>query len=86
MGATGRDELRPGLESHEVYGIFKLGFTTADLDAAFGYLEERGVEIFFPIVRTSDGNRTFGIRDMEGNIIQFFESGPGLRNGRLGTG
>lgn len=72
VGATARDELRSGLESHEVYGIFKLGFTTVNLDSSFQFLEERGVEIFFPIVTASDGNRTFGARDMEGNIIQFF--------------
>lgn len=70
--ATAREELRPGLESHEVYGIFKLGFTTANLDQAFAYLEERDVEVFFPIVAASDGSRTFGIRDLDGNIIQFF--------------
>lgn len=69
--ATAREELRPGLESHEVYGIFKLGFTTANLDQSFAYLEERDVEVFFPIVAASDGNRTFGIRDLDGNIIQF---------------
>jgi catechol 2,3-dioxygenase-like lactoylglutathione lyase family enzyme len=72
VGAMARDELRSGLESHEVYGVFKLGFTTANLDSSFEFLEERGVEIFFPIVTASDGNRTFGIRDLEGNIIQFF--------------
>jgi catechol 2,3-dioxygenase-like lactoylglutathione lyase family enzyme len=66
-----RDDLRAELESHEIYGMFKLGFTTANLDASFRYLEERGVEIFFPIATASDGNRTFGIKDIEGNIIQF---------------
>ena len=71
-GATGREELRPGLESHEVYGIFKLGFTTTHLDQSFAFLEARDVEVFFPIVAASDGNRTFGIRDLDGNIIQFF--------------
>jgi catechol 2,3-dioxygenase-like lactoylglutathione lyase family enzyme len=72
VDAKSREELRSGLQSHEVYGIFKLGFTTENLDASFEFLEERGVEVFFPIVNASDGNRTFGIRDMEGNIIQFF--------------
>jgi catechol 2,3-dioxygenase-like lactoylglutathione lyase family enzyme len=69
--ATARGELRPGLESHEVYGMFKLGFTTAKLDEWYAYVEARDVEIFFPIVTASDGNRTFGIRDLDGNIIQF---------------
>jgi catechol 2,3-dioxygenase-like lactoylglutathione lyase family enzyme len=72
VGAIAREEVRPGLESHEVFGIFKLGFTTASLESTFAVLEGEGVEIFFPIVTASDGRRTFGIKDLEGNIIQFF--------------
>lgn len=69
MNAVARD---PDVESHEVYGIFKLGFTTAHLDDTYTFIEEAGVEVFFPIVTASDGNRTFGVKDMDGNIIQFF--------------
>jgi len=70
--AIAQEEIRPGLESHEVYGIFKIGFTTTDLDRTYQILESAGVEVFFPIVTASDGNRTFGVKDLEGNIIQFF--------------
>ena len=70
--AVHRNEIKPNMESHELYGIFKIGFMTKNLDKTFELLEASKVEIFFPIVTTSDGNRTFGIKDMEGNIIQFF--------------
>ena len=70
--AIQRNELRTDLESHEIHGIFKIGFTTKDIDAMFEQLKDSDVEIFFQIVDASDGNRTFGIKDLEGNIIQFF--------------
>lgn len=71
-GAIHRNEVKPNLESHEVYGVFKIGFSTMNIDKTFKILKDLNVEIFFPIVATSDGNRTFGIKDLEGNIIQFF--------------
>jgi len=64
----------PGLESHQVYGVFKLGFSTPDLDQMFTKLQAADVTLFFPIVTTPEGHRTFGVKDPEGNIIQFFES------------
>lgn len=67
-------EHRPtGVESHEVIGIFKLGFTTEHIDDAFAWLSQDGVEVFFPVVTTPDGKRTFGVKDPDGNIVQFFE-------------
>ena len=60
------------VEAHQRFGIFKLGFTTSDLDTTFQTLSDAGADIFFPIVDVSGGNRTFGIKDPEGNIIQFF--------------
>lgn len=71
-GAVALDELQPELESHQVFGIFKLGFSTLKLDDTFHALEKGGVTIFFPIVSASDDQRTFGIKDPDGNIIQFF--------------
>ena len=70
--AKHRHELSEALESHEVYGIFKIGFMINQLDETFKALESGGVDIFFPIVTASNGMRTFGIKDLEGNIIQFF--------------
>lgn len=68
-GAVARN---PEKESHEIFGIFKLGFTTENLDASFTFLSASGATIFFPIVRASANSRTFGVKDMDGNIIQFF--------------
>lgn len=70
-GAVPRNKLNAGIESHEIFGVFKLGFTTANLDATFKALDEAGVDVFFPIVEASDGNKTFGIKDSDGNIVQF---------------
>ena len=69
--AVDRDSIAPNVESHQMFGIFKLGFVVDDLDAAFETLSAAGVDIFFPIVNAAGGRRTFGIRDPEGNIIQF---------------
>jgi len=71
-GAVSRESLKKDLESHQVFGIFKLGFLTDNLDDTFEVLKKANVEIFFPIVNASDGNRTFAIKDPEGNTIQFF--------------
>lgn len=71
-GAVSRTALKPGLESHLIHGIFKLGFVANDLDKTYAVLSEAGVEVFFPIVTASDGRRTFGVLDPDGNIVQFF--------------
>lgn len=66
------NSLKPSVESHEIYGYFKVGFSVKDLDALFKAMESREVTHFFGIVNASDGTRTFAIKDPEGNIIQFF--------------
>ncbi|HUF71139.1 MAG TPA: VOC family protein [Longimicrobiales bacterium] len=66
------------VESHEDHGIFKLGYLVSDIEAIHEELDAMGVEMFFPIVEASGGMlRTFGIRDLEGNIVQFFARTPG---------
>ena len=70
--AIDKKELRPDIESHEIYGIFKIGFLTENIEQSFNILKDSGVEIFFPIVKLPNGKRTFGIKDLEGNTIQFF--------------
>ena len=71
-GARPRTALETGVESHEIHGIFKIGFLVEDVDRRFDQLEAAGVDIFFPVVTADDGLRTFGIRDPEGNIVQYF--------------
>ena len=71
-GAIDKKEIKSDIESHEIFGIFKIGFITTNIDQSFRALEESDVEIFFPIVDLPNGKRTFGVKDLEGNIIQFF--------------
>ncbi len=70
--AVSLNSLAPSLESHEVHGYFKIGFSVKDLDALFKEVQSRKLTHFFGIVNASDGTRTFAIKDPEGNIIQFF--------------
>lgn len=70
--AIDKKEIKSDIESHEIFGIFKIGFITTNIDESFKALEESDVEIFFPIVDLPNGKRAFGVKDQEGNIIQFF--------------
>jgi len=64
----------PGIKDpFEVYGIFKIGFTVRNLDDVFADLKQREVKVDFNITQLNDlGLRAFGIRDVDGNLIQFF--------------
>ena len=69
--AQSLEALQAGLESYHIYGIFKIGFSTDHLDQTYQALKSQGVEIFFEIVEGANGLRMFGIKDLDGNIIQF---------------
>jgi len=61
------------VDTHEIQGIFKIGFDISNLDGMFARAQEADLEMFFPIVQARDvPRRTFGLKDPEGNIIQFF--------------
>jgi catechol 2,3-dioxygenase-like lactoylglutathione lyase family enzyme len=64
----------PGIKDpFEIHGIFKLGFTVHNFDDVFADLTQRGVKVDFKITKLNDlGLRAFGIRDLDGNLIQFF--------------
>jgi len=64
----------PGIKDpFEVHGIFKLGFTVRNFESVFADLKRKGVKIDFEITPLNDlGLRAFGIRDLDGNLIQFF--------------
>ncbi len=64
----------PGIKDpFEIHGIFKLGFTVQNFDEVFADLQRRGVKVDFTITKLNDlGLRAFGIRDLDGNLIQFF--------------
>ena len=70
---SSRSNLRDNLESHQIYGIFKFGFLISNIEKFFDKIRNEGIEIFFPIVDADAGYKTFGIKDPEGNIVQFFE-------------
>jgi catechol 2,3-dioxygenase-like lactoylglutathione lyase family enzyme len=67
-------EAIPGIKDpFEVHGIFKAGFTVHNLDDVFGELKRGGVKIDFNITELNDLKlRAFGVRDVDGNLIQFF--------------
>jgi catechol 2,3-dioxygenase-like lactoylglutathione lyase family enzyme len=64
----------PGInDPFEIHGIFKLGFTVRHLDAVSADLQQRGTKLDFGITQLNDlGLRAFGVRDLDGNLIQFF--------------
>lgn len=64
----------PGIQDpFELYGIFKIGFTVRNLDGVLADLKKRGVTVAFTVTALNDlGLRSFGIRDRDGNLIQFF--------------
>jgi catechol 2,3-dioxygenase-like lactoylglutathione lyase family enzyme len=64
----------PGIKDpFEIHGIFKTGFTVDKLDEVFASLERNGVKIDFHITQLNDlGVRAFGVRDIDGNLIQIF--------------
>jgi len=48
-------------------------FENAENDQVFGELKRRGVKVDFEVTQLNDlGMRAFGIRDVDGNLIQFF--------------
>ena len=56
-----------------VHGILKIGFEVDDLNSLYEAAVRRRVAIFFAPVRPSDNRlRTFGVKDPDGNIVQFF--------------
>jgi catechol 2,3-dioxygenase-like lactoylglutathione lyase family enzyme len=67
-------EAVPGIKDpFEIHGIFKTGFTVNKLDEVFAQLKRSGTKIDFNITELNDlGYRAFGIRDIDGNLIQIF--------------
>jgi len=63
----------PEMEVQDVYGIFKIGFEIKNLDEMYAAAKDKGLTILFPIVRPQGASyRTFGLKDPENNIVQFF--------------
>ena len=61
------------IESHQIHGFFKSGFIVKDIDAAHRRIKDRGVPLAYELGSAPDSPyRSFGIRDPEGNLLQFF--------------
>ena len=72
--ARSRATAAPGTtDSHQIHGIFKAGFLLADIDFAYATLVQRGVRFEYRLGKPDQSPyRSFGVRDPEGNLLQFF--------------
>ncbi len=72
--ARSRTEAAPGTTgSHQIHGFFKSGLVVADLDGAYRRMKNMKVPMAYDLGRAANGPyRSFGVRDPEGNLVQFF--------------
>jgi ketosteroid isomerase-like protein/sugar lactone lactonase YvrE/catechol 2,3-dioxygenase-like lactoylglutathione lyase family enzyme len=73
-GAVPRAEAAPRTTgSHQIHGFFKSGLVVADIDRAYRRLQGMGVRFDYDLGRPAENPmRSFGVRDPEGNLVQFF--------------
>ena len=71
-GARPRAQAAPGTEDPvEIHGFFKSGVVVADVNALYRHFQARGVKFDYEL-RQHSGSRSFGLRDPEDNLWQFF--------------
>ncbi len=72
--ARPRSVLAPGTnDAYQIHGFFKSGFVVKNIDSTYQRIQSMGIRLAYKLVAPSDGPyRTFGIRDPEGNLLQFF--------------
>jgi catechol 2,3-dioxygenase-like lactoylglutathione lyase family enzyme len=72
--AKPRAEAAPGTTAaHQIHGFFKGGFVVKDIDAVYARLKRLGVKFDYELGKPPNGPyRSFGVRDPEGNLLQFF--------------
>jgi catechol 2,3-dioxygenase-like lactoylglutathione lyase family enzyme len=59
--------------AHEIHGFFKSGVVVQDIDAAYRRARERGIPLAYELGQPPNGpDRSFGVRDPEGNLLPFF--------------
>jgi catechol-2,3-dioxygenase len=59
--------------SYLVHGFFKTGFVVSAIDSIYATLRGRSVKMAYELGKTPNTvYRSFGVRDPEGNLIQFF--------------
>ena len=60
-------------EASQTHGIFKVGFVVDDLDALLELVKEHKIAIAYGVMDAKDvAMRSFSIRDVDGNLVQFF--------------
>jgi catechol 2,3-dioxygenase-like lactoylglutathione lyase family enzyme len=74
VGATPLSRVAPHLKgAQDIHGILKAGIFVDDLDATHDALQSGNVEMAFETFFDPSMNcRMFAIRDINGNILQFF--------------
>lgn len=72
--AQARSILAPGTkDAYQIHGFFKSGFVVKNIDSTYQRFQSMGIRLAYKLVTPSDGPyRTFGVRDPEGNLLQFF--------------
>jgi catechol 2,3-dioxygenase-like lactoylglutathione lyase family enzyme len=72
-GARPRAQAVPGsTDPVELHGFFKSGLVVADVAALYRHFQAKGVRFDYELRQHSDGSRSFGLRDPEENLWQFF--------------
>jgi uncharacterized glyoxalase superfamily protein PhnB len=74
-GGRPRAQASPGTtDPVEIHGFFKSGFVVADVAALYRHLQGKGVKFEWELREHPNGLRSFGLKDPEGNLWQFFGS------------
>ena len=72
-GARPRAEAAPGTSDPvELHGFFKTGVVVRDVVALYHHFQAQGVKFDYELREHSKDSRSFGLRDPEGNLWQFF--------------
>jgi catechol 2,3-dioxygenase-like lactoylglutathione lyase family enzyme len=81
-GARPRAQAAPGTaDPVELHGFFKSGVVVADVAALYHSLRSQGVRFDYELRKHSNGSRSFGLRDPEDNLWQFFGDLPAIEAG-----
>ena len=72
--ATQHSRTRPrGSQPVQTHGFFKSGFVVDDIDAEYARLKGLNVTLAYDLGQPPGGPyRSFGVRDPEGNLLQYF--------------
>ena len=72
--AKPRTAAAPGTTgAFQIHGFFKSGFVVRDIDAAHRRIQAMQLKLAYELGKPPNGPfRSFGIRDPEGNLLQFF--------------